>query len=56
MAQPKQPLAEAIRDVRINLQYNAEYLRRFDQETAENVAKRLDRLRWALKPLVEEKN
>jgi hypothetical protein len=56
MAQPKQTVAEAIRDVRINLQYNAEYLRRFDQEEAERVAKRLDRLRWDLKPLAEEKN
>jgi len=50
----KQSVAEAIRDIRINLQYNAEYLRRFDQEEAERVAKRLDRLRWDLKPLTEE--
>jgi hypothetical protein len=53
MTHPKQTVAEAIRDIRINLQYNAEYLRRFDQEEAERVAKRLDRLRWDLKTLAE---
>jgi hypothetical protein len=51
MAHTTQTVAEAIRDIRINLQYNAEYLRRFDQEEAERVARRLDRLRWDLKSL-----
>jgi hypothetical protein len=44
-----QTVPEAIRDIRVNLQFQAEYLRRFDQEESERIAKRLDRLRWDLK-------
>ncbi len=47
--QPKQSLAEAIRDIRTNLRFNAEYLRQFDEEQTEQIAKRLDRLRCDLK-------
>jgi hypothetical protein len=54
--QPRQTPAEAIRDIRVNLQFQAEYLRRFDQETTEKIAKRLDRLRWNLKPYAQEKS
>jgi hypothetical protein len=53
MAQAKQTPTEAIRDLRINLQFQAEYLRRFDEEEAERIAKRLDRLRWELKKFAE---
>jgi len=49
----RQQLFEAIRDVRVNLQCNAEILRRFDDATAERIAVRLDRLRMALKPFAE---
>ncbi len=45
----KQNIADAVQDIRTNLQYQAEYLRRFDAETPERIAKRLDRLRWDLK-------
>jgi hypothetical protein len=54
--QPKQSITEAIRDLRINLRFNAEYLRRFDEEEPERIAKRLDRLRWDLRRFVEKKN
>lgn len=53
MPQPKQTVPEAIQGIRANLQYSAEHLRRFDQETAEQIARRLDRLRWDLKKFVE---
>ncbi len=46
----KQTPEEAVADIRTNLQFQANYLRRFDEETTESIAKRLDRLRWALKP------
>jgi hypothetical protein len=49
----RQTVPEAIRDIRVNLQFSAEYLRRFDHETAEQIAKRLDRLRWDLKQYAE---
>ena len=53
MTQSKQTVAEAIRDIRINLQYQAEYLRRLDEEKSEQAARKLDRLRWFLKRFVE---
>jgi len=53
--QSKQSIAEAIRDLRINLRFNAEYLRGFDEEEPERIAKRLDRLRWELKRFAEKK-
>jgi hypothetical protein len=54
MMQMRQTPAEAIRDIRINLQYQADYLRRFDEEEAERIARRLDRLRWDLKRFTKE--
>jgi hypothetical protein len=54
MAQTRQTPAEAIRDIRINLQFQAEYLRRFDEEEAERIARRLDRLRWDLKQFTKK--
>jgi hypothetical protein len=53
MAHTKQTVAEAIRDIRINLQYQSDYLRRLDEEKSELVARKLDRLRWFLKRFVE---
>jgi hypothetical protein len=44
-------LAKNIASIRTNLRFQAELLRDFDQEEANRVAKRLDRLRWDLKPL-----
>jgi hypothetical protein len=55
MAQTRQSVAQAIQDIRINLQYQAEYLRRFDEEEPERIAKRLDRLRWDLKRFAQKK-
>jgi len=49
----KQTIAEAIRDIRTNLHFSAEYLRRFDEPDADRIAKRLDRLRYDLKPFAE---
>ena len=46
-------VAKTISSIRTNLLFQAQLLRRFDQEEAERVAKRLDRLRWDLKPLAE---
>jgi hypothetical protein len=54
MAQLRQTVPEAVRDIRVNLQFSAEYLRRFDQEEADRIAKRLDRLRWNLKKFAKE--
>jgi hypothetical protein len=56
MAQMRQTPAEAIRDIRVNLQFQAEYLRRFDEEEAERIARRLDRLRWDLKKFTIKEN
>jgi hypothetical protein len=55
MPQIRQTVPEAIRDIRTNLQFSAEYLRRFDKEEAEQIAKRLDRLRWDLKRFTTKK-
>jgi hypothetical protein len=59
MTQMEQPdrftLAKNISSIRVNLLFQAQCLRRFDTEEAERVARRLDRLRWDLKPLAEEK-
>ncbi len=50
MGQHKQSLAQAIQDIRTNLYYQADFLRReFDAEEPDRIAKRLDRLRWDLK-------
>jgi hypothetical protein len=54
LTQTRQTPAEAIRDIRINLQYQADYLRRFDKEEAERIAQKLDRLRWDLKRFTKE--
>jgi hypothetical protein len=54
MTQARQTPAEAIRDIRINLQFQADYLRRFGEEEAERIARKLDRLRWDLKRFTEK--
>jgi hypothetical protein len=50
----RQTIAETIRDLRISLWANAEFLRRLDSEEAERVARKLDRLRATLKPFAEK--
>jgi hypothetical protein len=42
-------IARAVRDITISLYYQAEHLRHFEEEEAERIARRLDRLRWDLK-------
>jgi hypothetical protein len=51
----KPSVSKYISGVRINLFFQAQCLRRFDDPMAEGVAKRLDRLRWSLKSLAVEK-
>ena len=53
MTNNKQTVAEALADIRTNLQYLAEHLRRFDEETADRIARRLDRLRYDLRSFAE---
>jgi phage-related protein len=52
----QQTVPDAIQDIRICLQYSAQYLREFDEETSEAVAKKLDRLRAELKRLAEKQS
>jgi len=53
MARPRQTLAEAIADIRVNLLFQAEYLRQLDEETSEQAAQKLDRLRSNLRRYTE---
>lgn len=46
-------IAEVIGTIRVNLQYQAEYLRRLDQDVSEAAARKLDRVRADLKKLAE---
>jgi hypothetical protein len=54
MTQTRQSVADAVQTIRVNLQYQAEYLRRLDLEDSEQVAQKLDRLRWNLKRFAEK--
>ena len=51
MNQP-QSIPEAVRVLRASLQYSSTWLHRIDEEDAERIARRLDRLRWELKKFV----
>jgi hypothetical protein len=49
---PKQTPTEAVVIVRNNLAQQIHYLRKFDEETTEQAARRVERLRWELRKFV----